>query len=244
MREQVLEDFQRKHAILFSDKALLDQALTHSSYVRQKQHKKGMKDNEKLEFFGDAVLKLLVSEYLYIKYPDWNEGTLTKIRAYLISDKFLAKLALQLGLGAYIQFSFGERNSGGATRASNLANAFEALLGAYYIDQGLESVRRFLLEVLQQSKDGEAIEDFMDYKTQLQEWAQQQKLLLPNYRLTKAEGPDHCKVFHVTAHIQKKEHIHTFDGIGQTKKEAEQHAAKQACEALKIGDSHGLANCF
>ena len=232
-----LDAFQHSIHIRFNNQSLLLQALTHSSYVRQKNaHKQGMKDNEKLEFFGDAVLKLLVSEYLYETYPYWNEGELTKMRAHIISDNFLSQLALKLNLGELIIFSYGELRSGGDKRLSNLANAFEALLGAYYLDQGLNAVREFLITLLTDKSVLEEAQNVVDFKTRLQEWFQRHKLPLPQYDVLKEEGPDHCKTFHVQVRLKLVDEQKTFEQTGSTKKQAQQGCAKLACYVLGIGE--------
>jgi ribonuclease III len=227
-----LEKFQESTNLNFNNKELLKLALTHSSFAR-KNRNQITKDNERLEFFGDAVVKLIVSEYLYKKFPDMSEGNLTKIRSSIVSDKNLSLLAKKLNLGEYIKFSHGETTSGGKTKLSNLANAFEALLGAYYLDQGLKNSEIFFINLLDEhTNDVFTVEDIVDYKTTLQELVQQHKYGLPKYTVIKEDGPDHFKEFHIEAAIKGKVTIKT-NGKGHSKKEAEQIAAKAALSEFK-----------
>ena len=211
--------------IRFSDQELLSTAITHSSYANR--HKSlQIPDNERLEFFGDAVLKLIVSEYLYTHFPDHREGDLTKMRAQIVSDKTLAQLSANLGLGTFLRLSLSEQRTGGYTRVSNLANVFEAVLGAIYLDAGLETAREFVLRQLHTLPHLITAEpEISDYKSYLQEFLQQKRSDLPDYRVCKEDGPAHQKTFHVEATIQVKTRTYTATGIGASKKEAEQAAA-------------------
>jgi len=223
-------DFELKTQLRFKNKTLLTQALTHSSYAKFKQHH-GL-DNERLEFFGDAVLKLIVSEYLFNLFPNANEGRLTQIRAQIVSDKNLALLAQHIDLGDFLLFSHGEKKSGGNTKISNLANAFEALLGAYFLDSGLESVRQFFIPLLEKHSSDLLNGNCVDNKTVLQEWLQKKKLPLPTYTVKQESGPDHQKEFLVEVAIPQKGNVKRFEGRGKSKKEAEQMAAQKAVETL------------
>ncbi len=228
-----LVELESKMGVVFKDKLLLRTALTHSSYAKQKANRFLVQDNERLEFLGDAVLKLLASRYLFKRYPRYLEGQLTKIRAKLVSDKNLYKLALQLDLGKYILFSFGEKNTGGAEKISNLANAFEAVLGACYLDQGIDAVQQFFETLIDKNLDDFLSEEQLgDYKTQLQEFFQRKKMPLPIYTVTHIEGPDHQKIFYIKVTIEYKGEGQDFFGTGHSKKEGEQSAAKSALEAL------------
>ncbi|NDC82755.1 ribonuclease III [bacterium] len=218
----------------FSDKQWLLTALTHKSYVRVSGATK-VADNERLEFFGDAVVKLLVSEYLLHEFPTYSEGELTKLRAQLVSDRNLAYMAERLGVGHYLQMSFGETNTGGRTRQSNLANAMEAILGAYFLDRGIDVVRRYFVSLLQRFQGELLSQDYAtDYKTTLQEFAQRRKGALPDYRVLKEEGPEHEKVFSVEVSITLGQGPQHFSGIGRSKKLAEQQAAKSALIGLHL----------
>ncbi len=228
---EVLESFQIKAGITFQNKELLQQALTHSSFAK-KSHEKGISDNERLEFFGDAVLKLVVSEYLFQEFPELSEGPLTKKRAQIISDKFLSEIATQLQLGSFLFLSYSEKQTGGAARPSILANAFEALLGAYYLDSGYEPVKLFFLRWFKACSEGDSV-DLEDYKTTLQECLQKKSLSLPSYQLLETEGPEHKKVFHIEVIVNLEKKTLRRKAKGYSKKEAEQAAAKRLLEALE-----------
>ena len=218
--------------ITFTDKELLQSALTHKSFPNK--GKAGAEShNERLEFLGDAVLKLIISEHLYLTYPKQAEGELTKLRAQLISDKLLGKIGKSLNIGQYMRFSYGEKQSGGATRPSNIGDAIEAILGAYYLDQGLEKTKVFLLKLIKNFESELPNIDLVDYKTTLQEFCQKNKVDLPSYTLEKEEGPDHEKIFHIYVSIEHKAKVIRADGKGNNKKEAEQKAAKHALDQLK-----------
>jgi ribonuclease III len=217
-----LDLLQARLGVRFNDVSILGNALTHRSYSHRK---KPGDDNERLEFFGDAVLKLLVSEYLFEKLPTHTEGNLTKIRSRIVSDRNLAQLASQVGLGNYIRMSFSERNTGGATRESNLANAFEALLAAIYLDLGLPDVRLFLIPLIEPLLH-EYTAEASDAKSTLQEWMQQRRLGLPVYSVVNEEGPDHQKIFCVEVQVSVNGTLLAGQGRGLSKKDAEQVAAQ------------------
>ncbi|MBU0581224.1 MAG: ribonuclease III [Candidatus Margulisbacteria bacterium] len=230
-----LKEIQSKLNLEFKDLALLNTALTHKSYVHEQKNKE-LSHNERLEFFGDAVLKLVVSEFLIKTYPDRDEGELTKIRAALVSDTSLANFSKKQGLGSFLLMSNNERKTGGAKRKSNLANALEALLGALYLDEGLDKVRPIILEFvkpeLTRYEEGTLLKD---YKSVLQELVQQEGWNLPEYKVTKEEGPDHRKVFWIQVKVGKGLKKYKSEGAGKTKKEAEQRAARQILQQLKKG---------
>lgn len=227
-----IDSLQQDIGLRFKNTALLKQALTHSSYAKQKIYH-SIQDNERLEFLGDAVLKLLVSEYLYQKYPKADEGELTKLRAKFVSDHALGHLAKTIQLGAYMILSHGEAHTGGETKVSNLANAFEALLGACYLDQGLETAKAFFIPLLEQHFDLLfSEEDGQDYKTTLQEWTQKHRLSLPKYEVLREEGPDHEKIFYVEVQLMIQGKSRIFSGQGINKKMAQQSAAKAALSAI------------
>ena len=222
-----LEALQNRLGVYFKDKQLLETALTHSSFAHQRASVR-VSDNERMEFLGDAVLKLVISEYLYTKFPHSNEGDLTKIRAKIVSDKNLAGLAKKIQLGEHIRFSAGEKHSGGAEKTSNLANAFESILGAIYLDQGINPAKRFLEGLLATHFEALIQEDALeDYKTKLQEWMQRQQKPLPIYTILALEGPDHQRRYRVQVTLEFSPPRH-YPGDGDSKKEAEQRAAKAA----------------
>lgn len=233
MTADALSCFEAQLGIRFHDQQLLRTAFTHASLTRQRAFRHEA-DNERLEFFGDSVVKLVVSDYLMAKYPQAQEGVLTKRRAWLVSDKCLSFFAVRLGIGSLLRMSFGEEKNGGRERISTLANAFEALMGAVFLDQGLPQAKRVLSELL--SKYWDIIQedaDSIDHKTQLQEWSQYQKLPLPEYQIVRTEGPDHDKLFFVEVLCFLAEGERRFSGQGTSRKTAEQLAARAALVALR-----------
>ncbi|MFC1517069.1 ribonuclease III [Candidatus Margulisiibacteriota bacterium] len=234
-RIEQLKKAENEINIHFNNQNLLNIALTHKSYVHE-QKEKDLTHNERLEFFGDAVLKLVVSEVLLSQYPDRDEGELTKIRAALVSDTSLANFAKKRGVGNYLLMSSNERKTGGVKRKSNLANAMEAILGALYLDEGLDKVRPLILEFvkpeLTRHDEGNLLKD---YKSALQELVQQEGWSLPEYKVIKEEGPDHRKVFRVQVKVGKGLRKYKSEGAGKTKKEAEQRAARQILQQVIKG---------
>jgi ribonuclease-3 len=226
-REKLLAEFEIILGTSFINKALLNQSLTHSSYG----HEHKVPDNERLEFLGDAVLKLVVSEHIYHKFPEKAEGDLTKIRATVISDETLASVGRTLNMGEHLLLSANERGTGGTKRKSNVANAFEALVGAVFLDAGLGKSREIILRLLEPEIEKVSRAGFIrDYKSALQEYAQKNKWELPRYRVVKETGPRHRRVFWVE--VKLKGHNWGM-GRGGNKKEAEQRAAMHALTALK-----------
>lgn len=222
MNQSNQEDFQKKIKIRFHDQKLLTTALTHSSYANERKLPRG-KDNERLEFLGDAVLELIMSDYLFKTYRDEPEGKLTKMRASLVCEPTLAFCAKDIALGDYLLLSKGEDLTGGRERNSILSDAFEAVIGAVYLDQGFEEARKFVETYLLQDVDERVL--FYDAKTSLQELVQSVSKEPLTYILTKEEGPDHQKTFTVEAKLGGKV-IGT--GAGRSKKSAEQMAAYEA----------------
>lgn len=208
---------------------LYDKALTHSSFTYE--NKLSAFDNyERLEYLGDAVLKLVVSEYLFDRFPDYREGELTKIRAVVVSDAKLAEVAKAIHLGDYIIFGASEAKSGGRKKVSNLACAFEALLGAMYLDGKMAELRDMMteqLETLVTEIDLSKTKD--NYKAALQELTQADGGILPVYRTVKESGPSHNRTFYIEVAINGEV---MGIGMGKSKKEAQQLAAKQALETL------------
>jgi ribonuclease-3 len=218
------EELNRRLGLNFSDLYLLVRALTHSSYVNE--HFQSAEDNERLEFLGDAVLDFVVGAWVFNRYPEMQEGNLTKIRSALVRNDHLAKFARQLDLGRALRLGRGESASGGKDRDNLLGSAFEALLGAMYLDAGLESVEKFVTPMLDELRDSIASEAH-DYKSELQEYTQGQKLGSPYYQVVNKTGPEHAAIFDVTVEIRGEV---IGRGTG-TNKSAAQHAA--AHDALK-----------
>ena len=227
MRENCYE----KLKSIFKNVSLFEQALTHSSYTHEKTTGQAG-HNERLEFLGDAVLEVIISELLYIQFPDYNEGQLSKFRAGLVCESCLAKMGHELGFEEYLLLGKGEENTGGRYRDAIMADAFEAVIGALYIDGGLECARTFVhasfADEISRQRD---IFDQFDNKTFLQESFQKSSKTPLNYIITNESGPDHNKIF--TAKVEHKGRI-LGSGSGKSKKEAEQNAAADAITALKL----------
>lgn len=226
-REKALQELENRLGISFLNKRLFNQSLTHSSFA----HEKKTPDNERLEFLGDAILKLAVSEYLYNKFPMHAEGDLTKIRAAVISDETLAKIGKHYNLGEYLLLSANEKRSGGQRRKSNVANALEALIGAVYLDAGIGKSRDLIVGFLQEEIETVSSAGYIrDYKSALQEYTQKNKWDLPHYKVIKESGPRHRRVFWMEVKIRGKR---AGVGRGANKKESEQKAAAMALKRLK-----------
>jgi ribonuclease-3 len=225
-----LRTLQRRLGVQFRHFPLLKQAFTHSSYVNE-HRSANHKHNERLEFLGDAVLELTVSEYLYRTFPHRPEGELTKLRAAVVCEPSLVKLAEQLNFGAYVLLGKGEEMTGGRTRPALLADVFESFIGALYLDQGLEAVQNFLHQYVfpHMSFDGKS--QFTDYKTQLQELTQQHGLGQLEYKIVDERGPAHEREF--VAEVQMNGSL-LGRGTGRSKKEAEQQAAAEALGRLPV----------
>ncbi|WP_418870935.1 ribonuclease III [Selenomonas bovis] len=215
--------------VTFHDIGLLHTALIHTSYANEAQGR--VAHNERLEFLGDAVLELASSTYLYTHFPTLPEGELTKTRASIVCSAALAKIAARLGLGEYLLLGHGEEMSGGRARTTNLEDAFEAVLGAIYLDQGWETARDYALRQLapefDQVRHGENLQD---YKTLLQELVQKTPGSTIAYELLEATGPDHAKHYRYAVIIDGKT---CGEGEGSSKKEAEQQAARMALARQK-----------
>lgn len=206
----------------FKRPELLKSALTHRSHP----HEDGGGCNERLEFLGDSVLSAVVAHALYERHPDHDEGTLSKRKAVLVSRATLARWAEAIELGKYLRLGAGEETTGGRMRPSLLANAYEALIGAVYVDSGFEAARRFVLQLLDSQQ---AVPSEEDFKSRLQEVLQKKHKSPPSYELVREAGPDHDKTFSVAVRMGKQK---LGAGEGKTKKEAEQKAAQQALEVL------------
>ena len=223
-----LDELEKTVGHHFSDPAVILEALTHSSYSNEvRTHGIVLPCNERMEFLGDSVLSIITSDYLFRTHPDLPEGDLSKIRAGTVNEKALSKFARQIGLGRYLLLGHGEEMTQGRSRPSILADAFEALLAAIYLDSGgLEEVHVFLLPFIS-SEIGAMIESgsFRDYKTLLQQIIQQQQGELLEYVTVRESGPPHLRVFEVEAHLNSNVIGH---GTGHSKREAEQQAAREA----------------
>ncbi len=211
----------------FKNKSLLDIAFTHKSYTNENLVKKH-ESYERFEYLGDAILEFLVSKYLFDTYPEKPEGELTKLRASIVCEFTLSKLSRELKLGSYGYFSKGERNTGGPNRDSILCDMFESLLGAIYLDGGLEEANSFVKRLL--LTDIEHKKLYYDSKSKLQEYAQKNNITLC-YNLISEIGPEHDKEYKVN--VQLGERI-IAEGIGHSKKTAEQNAAFSALKLLEI----------
>ncbi len=227
----LLKEIQSIIQYQFNRIEVLKTALTHSSYANEHKNRI-IKDNERLEFLGDAILDLIISNYLFSKYQDMPEGDLSKLRASIVCEASLAKMAKDIYLGRYMLFGKGEDMTGGRERASILADAFEALTGAIFVDGGFEEANRFIERTLiKKIEQVASIEDlYTDYKTLLQENIQKESNAPIYYEITGEDGPDHDKNFYVDVYHGN---VCLGKGTGKSKKEAEQNAAKIAINNLK-----------
>lgn len=223
-----VSQLEQQLGITFNNKELLTQAFIHSSYVNEHRDKL-YSDNERLEFLGDAVLELGVSQHLYLTHTDISEGEMTKLRALIVCEASLVDFAQHLNFDKYLLLGRGEEQTGGRTRPSLLADVFESFLGALHLDQGFEAVLSFLEKHIFPKLSTGAFSHAMDYKSQLQELIQTYNDLVVEYRITDEIGPSHDKEFVAQVNIN---HDVYQKGIGRTKKEAEQRAAKNALDEL------------
>ncbi len=217
---------QSKLGLSFANPKLLTQAFTHSSYVNEHR---SARHNERLEFLGDAVLELAVSEFLFRTYPNRPEGELTKLRAAIVCEPSLNKFAEQLNFGAYLLLGRGEELTGGRTRPALLADVFEAFIGALYLDQGMQAVEQFLLRTVFDKVDTGSSAKLQDFKSQLQEKVQQADLGSVVYQLVEEQGPAHAKRFVTEVSVGGQR---LGSGSGRTKKESEQRAAAEALKQM------------
>lgn len=226
--DRKLENLQKSTKIKFSNQNLLKKALTHRSYLNESR--KTQESNERLEFLGDAVLELIVSDYLYKNYTQVEEGKLTSYRSSIVNTKTLAKVAAQINLGEYLYLSKGEEEGGGRKNESLLADTFESLLGGVYLDQGLQKAR-FLVEKLLLPLLPSIIKNkaYIDYKSKLQEIVQEKMKVTPVYKVVKEIGPDHAKTFFIDCLAGEKT---IGKGKGKNKQASEQQAAKAALEKI------------
>ncbi len=228
-----MKDFsalEKKLKVNFKNKDLLLQAFVHRSYLNENPDFK-IFHNERLEFLGDAILEHVITEHLYNKYPQKPEGELTSLRAALVNAKMLSKIAKDLGLNDFLLLSQGEIKEEGKARQYILANTFEAFVGSLYLDQGLDSCRKFIENSLVKELPS-VIENglYKDVKSKFQEEAQEREGITPTYEVLKESGPDHNKKFTVGVFLQKKM---IAQGDGSSKQEAEESAAKEALKNKK-----------
>lgn len=225
-----IEGLEEKLGYNFQDKQLLIKALSHSSFANELKSKNVKAEcNERLEFFGDSILSLSVSEYLYTNYPNLPEGELSKVRAGTVCEKALAKFAREINLGKFLFLGHGEEITNGRERPSILADAFEAILGAMYIDGGLSPVKKFLMPfATEEIKQIIARGNTKDYKSMLQQFVQQEQSDVLEYKIVNEYGPAHERIFETEAILNNNV---IGKGVGKSKREAEQNAAK---EALKL----------
>jgi len=222
------ENLQKEIGVTFKNQELLKQAFFHRSYLNEAKEIKN--SNERLEFLGDAILSFLTSRFLYENYPDYPEGILTNIRSALVKTTMLSKIAKSLKLGELLFLSHGEEASGGRTNQSLLADVFEALLGAMFLDQGIDVCKTYLDKQLF-TKSTQIVESraYIDFKSYLQEIIQQDSKSSPVYVVIKSEGPDHARTFWIEARAGDKL---LGKGSGKSKQEAEQAAALSALEKM------------
>jgi len=213
----------------FTDLSVLTRALTHRSYVNE--HPEVQQDNERLEFLGDAVLDFIVGAWVFNRFPELPEGDLTKMRSAVVRNDQLASFARRLDLGGALRLGRGEQSSGGHRRDGLLGAAFEAVIGALYLDAGLDAVEIFVRPLLEEARET-ILTEISDPKSHLQEWAQAQKLGAPRYRTVAEVGPDHAKEFEVDVEIGADTYGR---GRGPSKHVAEQSAAQNALERLGTG---------
>lgn len=221
-----------KLELSFRDPCLLQRAFIHRSYLNEITEASDLQDNERLEFLGDAIIQFIVSEELFERYPDYPEGPLTNLRAALVRRETLARLAEQASLGTFLWLGHGEEESGGRDRPATLCAAFEALVGAVYVDQGIDAARDFVVPIMRQELN--RIEEYAlekDPKSRLQEWVQSNKGLTPRYKEVEKHGPDHAKTFVMQVTIGGEIH-----GVahGRSKQEATQAAAAMALHRLGL----------
>ena len=230
-----MADYSELEAVLgyhFKDRALLERALRHASWCNERDGERG-EDNERMEFLGDAVLDLVVGHRLMIRYPQLREGELSVTRAQVVSEAGLSDVAGQLGIGVWLMLGKGEEKSGGRAKPSILADAFEAIVAAVYLDSGFDAADAMVYRLLAQRIETVEFKGFYDFKTRLQETSQARLKATPTYHVVQELGPDHDKRFVVAVNIGTEEWARA---VGKSKKEAEQMAAAEAHFRLEGSD--------
>ncbi len=227
-----LQELQELINYKFNDESLLKKALIHRSFGNENWEYKNI-NNEKLELLGDAVLDLIVTEYLYKNFAVATEGELAKLKSMIVSEPVLANISSEIKLGNYLMLSKGEELTGGRERESILGDVFEALLGAIYLDSEINTVRdvalKYLIYKIEHINENE---ELIDYKTILQEYSQRVYKIIPVYEVINELGPDHKKSFEISVSVEEKKVMGR--GVGKNKKQAEQFAAREACKNLEI----------
>ncbi|MBQ1521989.1 MAG: ribonuclease III [Erysipelotrichaceae bacterium] len=220
-------DWLAKHDIKISSHQLIDDAFTHTSYVNE--HRQALHDNERLEFMGDAVMQIWVSEKLFMHKPVLSEGQMSKYRARIVCEKSFAQLMRQMKLNQFIRLGAGEEKSGGRDRDSILADTFEAFIGALYLAAGMDEVNKILEKYVKPLTDNPESLEMSDYKTRLQEYVQSDIRKAVTYKLLKESGPSNNPLFEIGAYLDE---VLLGKGSGHSKKEAEQMAAREALRIL------------
>jgi ribonuclease-3 len=227
---KMIDKVQTELGLQFKDASLLLRALTHRSYLNENPDV-ALEDNQRLEFLGDAVLDFVTAAWLYHHFPEFQEGRLTSLRAALVCTPTLARFARQIGLGGHLRLGKGEDESGGREREANLCDAFEALVGALYLDAGLPAVERLVYPLLSDETEHVlAAELDRDAKSRFQEWSQGEWGITPRYRTLEATGPDHARTFTVAVHVGEEVY---GEGRGSSKQAAEQAAAEAALARIR-----------
>ncbi len=225
--------FEKKTSIIFTNKKLLEQAFIHRSYINENSGER-LSHNERLEFLGDAVLELIVTDYLYNKYPDRDEGDLTAYRSALVNAVIIGEVASELGMNDYLLLSKGEAKDSGRARSYILANTYEAYVGAVYLDQGYDVAQKFIARTLFGKIDMIVAKKlWRDAKSLIQEKAQENLGVTPSYKVLHEAGPDHDKHFTIGIFFAEER---IAEGKGKSKQEAEQAAARAALEAKNWQD--------
>lgn len=220
-----IPELARKLGYAFNDIDRCELAMTHRSC--------GKKNNERLEFLGDSILNFIIAEELFIRFPQAREGQMSRLRALLVKGETLAEIARELGLGDYLRLGSGELKSGGFRRDSILADAVEAVIGAIYTDSDLATVRPFVLGWYAERLDRlDLNETLKDSKTRLQEFLQSRRLALPDYELLRVDGEAHDQTFYIRCHVETMSQ--STDGVGNSRRQAEQEAARQALDLLQV----------
>lgn len=223
-------DIEKKLGVIFKNKDILNTALIHRSYINENRGK-NLENNERLEFLGDAVLELIISDYIYTKYPTKPEGELTAIRSAIVRTESLADESRKLDVGQYLLMSKGEEDSGGKSKEYLLANMYEALLGAIYLDNGFSECQKYVERTLLKKVDSIVSEGlFIDPKTKVQEILQSRFKITPTYEIISEEGPDHDKYFTMALKVGNKK---ISEGHGTSKQKAEEDAAQNAIGLLE-----------
>ena len=227
-RKRLLDDFQKKAGIRFKDIMLLDNAFTHRSFSNEIS--KHIENNERLEFLGDSVLGLVVANYLFQNFTSDPEGELAKTKSVVVSEPILAEIALTIGIPACLTLGKGEEKTGGRQKKAILADALEAIIGAYYLDSGLKEVEKFIIKIIEKEiHNVHSNKHIKDYKSLLQEYYQKKHKSVPVYKMEKKTGPDHDQTFWVSVSLGAT----TYGPVdGKSKKEAEQKAAQFAWERV------------